>query len=90
MQTEGTASQSSMERTEIGQTRKALREAMQRRIDAGLLPNAGRWVERSVLEKEIRRQRAKARVHAFELLLLYAASAIVSLFLLAVFWYLSY
>lgn len=67
-----------------------MRDAMQRRINAGLVPNAGQWVERSVLEQEIRRERARARVGALELLLLCAGSAIVSLWLLGIVWYLLY
>jgi len=74
---------------DIDQTKKALREAMRRRVHAGLVPYAGQWVTRSVLEQEARRERGKARVGALELLLLYAGAAIVSLWLLGIVRYLS-
>jgi len=86
----GPAALLSMEKSEIAELRKALRRAMQRRVDAGLVPNAGQWVPRSILENEIRKERARAHVHTLELLLLYAGVALISLFLLGILWYLSY
>lgn len=85
----GPAALLSMDKAEIEELRKALRRAMQRRVDAGLVPNAGQWVPRSILENAVRKERARARVHALELLLLYIGVALISLFLLVIVWYLS-
>lgn len=75
---------------EFAEIKKSLHLAMQRRIEADLVPDAGQWVARPVLENKLRQERAKARVRALELLLLYVGSAFISLLMLGLFWYLCY
>jgi hypothetical protein len=75
---------------EIAVIKRSLRRAMQKRIEAGLVPDTGRWVARSVLDAKIRENRVKARVHALELMLLYLAFPLISLIVFGTFWYLCY
>jgi len=78
---------SSMEITEL---KESLRQAMRRRIETDLVPYEGQWVARSVREAKLHEDRAKARIRALELLLLYLGSAFVSLSLIGVTWFLCY
>lgn len=75
---------------DVVEIRKSLRRAMQRRMEANLVPDEGRWVTRPVLEDRLRKERRQARVRALELLLLYVGCALISLWMLGVFWWLSY
>jgi len=75
---------------EVVEIRKSLRQAMQRRIEANLVPVEGQWVARPVLEARLREERGKARVRALELLVLQLGGALMSLTMLGVFWWLCY
>jgi hypothetical protein len=75
---------------EIAEIRESLRRAMRNRIGSDLVPYGGQWVARSFLENKLRQERANARVHALELLILYVGSAFISLLMIGIFWYLCY
>lgn len=79
-----------MSRKEIAAIKESLRRAMRKRIESDLLPYAGQWVARSVLEERLRDDRMKARVRALELLLLYVLATAVSLLMISLVWYLAY
>lgn len=84
------AERAEIDRRELGAYMRSLRRAMKERIDAGLLPYQGRWVPLAEVQAGIARERRRAWVHAFELLLLYGVMAIVSLGLLGLAVYLCY
>lgn len=67
-----------------------LRREMQRRMEANLVPDAGQWVPRAALENKLREERRAARTRALELLMLYVGSTAISLWLIALYWYLCY
>lgn len=68
----------------------SLRNAMQLRVEQGLLPYDGRWMPAAEVQKAITRERRRAWMHAFELLLLYGALTSVSLVLIGLALYLCY
>jgi len=61
----------------------ALRRVMQARLDSGLLPYDGRWMMLSEIQQGIIDERKRARVHVFELVLLYCLIPIASYVIIA-------
>lgn len=58
--------------SEIARLRARFRREMAQRIEADLLPYEGEWLTRGQLEARLLHNRKRARIHAFELLLVYA------------------
>ena len=63
---------------------------MSARLDSGLLPYEGRWVPLSEVKEGVARERKRAWIHAFELILLCGAGFIASVVILALIWTLVY
>lgn len=71
-----------VDRRQITAITASLRLAMRARLDSGLLPYDGRWVPLSEVQEGIARERQRAWIHAFELILLYGACFIASVAIL--------
>ena len=79
-----------VDRKQVAAVMASLRQAMRARLGSGLVPYDGRWVTPAEVEQGIRQERRRARVHAIELILLFCASAFVSLILIGLTWVLGY
>ncbi len=69
---------------EVAALRQRLRRAMRQRLDANLLPHEGQWLTPADLAASVRTEKQKARVRAFELLLLVLFGTGLSLVILAI------
>ena len=79
-----------IDRQELAAFVAPLRNTMKLRVEQGLLPYEGRWMPLAEVQKAIARERRRAWVHAFELLLFYGALMVVSLALILLALYLCY
>lgn len=64
--------------------RQRLRQVMEQRLAANLLPHGGRWLTPEELARQVRTEKRRSWLRAFELTLAYALVALVSLVILEV------
>ena len=79
-----------IDRKELAAFVASLRRAMRARADAGLLAYDGQWLPLAEVEQGIARERRRAWVHVFELVLLYGVLTAASFGLIALALYLCY
>lgn len=78
------------ERKQIAAIMTSLRRSMKARLDSGLFPYYGRWLTLAEVQKAILAERTRARVHAFELILLYCLNLTASFLIIGLVWLLCY